>query len=109
MRLLLPLLCGVIAASAVVLPSRAEGDRIVAQSVVTGSSAVQPVVLDRRIFKPMVAGVLPADPVKETVVLRATPAIPADELAPGLPPDRQKTASLRGSVLMLLIPNLCCR
>ncbi len=104
MRLLLPLLCGVIAATAVVLPSRAEGDRIVAESII-----VQPVVLDKRVFKPLVAEALPVEPAKEAVVLRATPAIPTDELAPGLQRDRQRTDTLRGSVLMLLIPNLCCR
>lgn len=96
MRLLLPLLCGVIAATAVVLPSRAEGDRFVVKSIV-----VEPVALDTRVFKPVAAAALPVSPARQVVAL----SVPA----PGVQRDRQREESLRGSVLMLLIPNLCCR
>ena len=96
MRLLLPLVCGVMAATACVAPSRAEGDRFVVESV-----AVQPAVPDTDVVKPAAAA-----PLKEAVVLVATPG---DEIDPRLARDRQKSDTLRGSVLMILLPNLCCR
>ncbi len=104
MRLLLPLVCGVITATALVPPLRAEGDTIVVQSLV-----VQPVAFDSDEAKPTGAALPSATPIREDVVLSATPAMPADELAAALPRDRQKSDNLRGSVLMLLLPNLCCR
>jgi hypothetical protein len=104
MRLLLPLLCGVIAATAVVLPSRAEGDNFVVKSIV-----VEPVALDTRVFKPVAAQALPVSPEKQVVALSVPAAVQAEAPAPGVQRDRQREESLRGSVLMLLIPNLCCR
>jgi len=104
MRLLLPLLCGVIAATAVVLPSRAEDDKFVAKSIV-----VEPVALDARVFKPVAAEALPISPEKQVVALSTPAAVQTGAPAAGVQWDRQREESLRGSVLMLLIPNLCCR
>lgn len=104
MRLLLPLVCGVIAATALVLPLRAEGDTIVAETVVL-RRAIQN--NDRTGSAPAVPS--PAAVMNEAVVPGSTPDMPAPELAYGIPRDRSKAHSLRDPVLMLLLPNLCCR
>lgn len=101
MRLLLPLVCGLAAGLTLSSVSWAEDTAFIINSITVQAKAEA-----ARTAQPEAA---PLAATGEAAAVLKAAAVPeaAGVLVPG--PDRTKAETLRGSVLMLLLPNLCCR